>query len=475
MFVLLVVAALAGARPAWGEEPAELDNPKSADIEEMAGALGFADSHAPGFWEALTQAVADQRNQAKERETAAAEQAAAERAEQLRQAILDASTYGRRIEETMGRVTTFTELIPPADGDIIDGTILIRVGTEEVAADGTKTIIAKYLKPHSTDAIGVVVTKVKDGVETVTKVIEYEPGAIDLKVGDSRPVPPPGSSSVGKKPHSFDPKADGSYGRASGGQPNGGAKLAPPDTTPVPETVVRDKAGSGDLLWLDSFEGPDRRTYRPYLEAKPFEDLPYRSGYRIEHPDWDGEEAEVEVLFDKDGKVAGIVAWVIKDGLATVVSVKEVIPGSLGGLKKGDTRPARDKPGDVASSWGTKPKSSSSSGATSGPVPNAPGSGSELDERPCSELQRRFAERRAAEGTRELPGLRGRSRKARAGAGRRGAAAGTAAGAAAATAAGRRAAPARLLPRASRSRASTTGQRGAAPRTRPATSTPRTG
>ena len=182
----------------------------------MAGALGFADSHAPGFWEALTQAVADQRTETEERTNAAAEQAAAERAEQLKQAILDAATYGR-IEVTHGRVTSFTELIPPASGDIIDGTILIRVGTDEVAADGTKTVITKYLKAHSTDSAGVVVSKVKDNIETITKVIEHEPGSIDVKVGDSRPVRRR-LLVRGKKPHTFDPKADGSLGRASGGQ-----------------------------------------------------------------------------------------------------------------------------------------------------------------------------------------------------------------------------------------------------------------
>ena len=264
--LLVLVAGLAGSGPAWGEEPAKLADPA---VEEMAGALGFADSRAPGFWEALTQAVADQRTQAEDREKAAAEQAAAERAAELNQVILDASTYGRRTVVTSGRLTSFTEYIPPASGDIIDGTVNIRMGSEEVHPDGSSTIFTKYFKPHSTDALGVVITEVKDGVETVTKVIEYEPESIDVKVGDTRPVPPPGASAAGKKPHTIDPKADGSYGRASGGQPNGGAKLARSerDRSTRPSCATRP---ARRLLAVSSTRSklPDRRTYTPFLETK---------------------------------------------------------------------------------------------------------------------------------------------------------------------------------------------------------------
>ena len=79
----------------------------------MAGALGFADSHAPGFWEALTQAVADQRTQAEEREKASAEQAAAERAAQANQVILDAATYGRRTVVTVRAADVVHGVHPP--------------------------------------------------------------------------------------------------------------------------------------------------------------------------------------------------------------------------------------------------------------------------------------------------------------------------------------------------------------------------
>ena len=400
LLVLVVVAGLAGAGPAWGEdEPAKLVNP---DVEEMAGALGFADSHAPGFWEALTQAVADQRTQAEDREKATAEQAAAERAAQANQVILDASTYGRRTELTVGRVTTFTEYIPPASGDIIDGTVNIRMGTEELHADGSRTIITKYFKEHSVDSLGVVVTEVEDGVETVTKVIEYEPDSIDAKVGDTRPVPAAGSSAAGKKPHSIDPKADGSAGQASGGQPNGGAKLAQPEEK-VYETVIRDKAGDRRQDF-DPIKLPDGRTLTPFLETKlprsPDElqgALPFRSGYTIEHPDWDDAIAQITVYFNTEGKVAGVVADVIdKDGISEIVGVTELIPGSLGGLKEGDKRPARDKPGDVATTWDPKPKSSGSSGAANGPQ----GPRRRIVEQRRPELERRFAERRTAEGLR---------------------------------------------------------------------------
>ena len=386
LLVLVVVAGLAGAGSAWGEEPAKLVDP---DVEEMAGALGFADSHAPGFWEALTQAVADQRTQAEDREKATAEQAAAERAAQANQVILDAATYGRRTVVTSGRLTSFTEYIPPASGDIIDGTVNIRMGSEEVHPDGSSTIVTKYFKPHSTDALGVVVTEVKDDVETVTKVIEYEPESIDVKVGDSRPVPPAGSSAAGKKPHTFDPKADGSYGQASGGQPNGGAKLAQSEEK-VYETVIRDKAGNDRRQDFDPIKLPDGRTLTPFLETKlprtPEElegALPFRSGYKIEHPEWDDAIAQITVYFDKEGKVAGVVAEVIgKDGISEIVGVTELIPGSLGGLKKGDKRPARDKPGDVATTWDPKPKASGSSGAAS--APKTPGAGSSSSGAPSS-------------------------------------------------------------------------------------------
>ena len=81
-----------------------------------------------------------------------------------------------------------------------------------------------------------------------------------------------------------------------------------------------------------------------------------------------------------------------KDGISEIVSVTELIPGAFGGLKEGDKRPARDKPGDVATTWDPKPKSSGSSGAASAPKPPA----GRIVEQRRPELERRFAERRTA-------------------------------------------------------------------------------
>jgi len=84
--------------------------------------------------------------------------------------------------------------------------------------------------------LGVVTSVKKDGVETVKSVFEYEPGSIDVKPGDTRPVPPPSSSAVGKKPHTIDPKADGSPGRASGNHPEAPAEVAKTVAQPEPWT-----------------------------------------------------------------------------------------------------------------------------------------------------------------------------------------------------------------------------------------------
>jgi hypothetical protein len=368
--VALPVPATAGAAEQLATESV---------VEEIAGALGFESSHSPGFWEALAKARADERAAIEAK--AAAEHAAAEqqRVEQNNKVIMDALKNGRRIEETglwEGKMIAFTEIIPPASGDIGNETTFVRTGTEEVAGDGTIRVVTRYLDPHTLGKFGTVVSVIEDGVETVTDVTEDRPGSIDVKVGDTREVPPPGSSAAGKKPHTIDPKADGSRGRASGNHPDAPAEIAQTDATPVKETVVRDKAdggtgggGDGRRLQFEPIPLPDGRVFTPFLEDKPprsLEDLPHRSGYTIEHPDWDGAVAQITIYFDKDGKVAGVVAEVIKDGIATIVSVEELIPGSLGGLKKGDTRPARDNPGKVASTWDPKPKTDGSSGPGGG-------------------------------------------------------------------------------------------------------------
>ena len=352
-----VLACLAAIplQTAGAEEPQKLAS--DADIEEMAGALGYTGSKDEGFWEALTQAVADQR-------AAAEEKAVSERAEQFQQAWADAAKYGRRLEETVGRITLFTEFIPPADGDIEQGEVLVRTGEEFAELDGTRTVVTTYWKYGK--QVGVVASVVDDDVETVTQVIEYEPGSIDVKVGDERPVPAPGSSAAGLKPHTIDPKADGSLGRASGGLPDGGDKIEQTNPAPAEETA-------GTRWWFDPIKLPDGRVITPFVEERPPtspDDLASRTGYLVEHPDWGDAKAEITAYFDVQGKIAGITGAVIQGGTDTIVAVEEVTPGSLG-LKKGDSRTRGDDllKSNKPSAWEPKPQSSSGSTPTGGSQP----------------------------------------------------------------------------------------------------------
>jgi hypothetical protein len=353
---LVATAAALGVQPARADEPARLEV-----ADEIAGALGFADSHSPGFWEALAQARADERAALEAK--AAADRAAAEQArvDRNNEIILDALKNGRRIEEplTAGEIR-FVEIIPPASGDIEGDVTNVRTGTELVASDGTIEKVTRYLDVRNLGVHGTVWSVVEDGVETVTKVVENTPGSIDLKVGDTREVPAPGSSAAGLKPHTFDPKADGSLGNASGNPP---AKLEPP-SSPAQPIVVRDKTtggAGGDRLDFEPIPFPDGHVFTPFLESKPpsiTEELPHRSGFTIENPAWGDELAQVTIYFDKDGKVAGVVAETIKDGISTIVSVEELIPGSIG-LKKGDTRLVPDFGAGKKSTWDPTPSGSS--------------------------------------------------------------------------------------------------------------------
>src|SRR3954451_15363438 len=96
LLALVAAAGIVGVPAARADETAKLDV-----VEEMAGALGFADSHAAGFWEALTKVRTDERE-------ALEKQADADRAEQAKQFVEDASKYGRRLETTIGNFTIFT-------------------------------------------------------------------------------------------------------------------------------------------------------------------------------------------------------------------------------------------------------------------------------------------------------------------------------------------------------------------------------
>ena len=231
-------------------------------------------------------------------------------------------------------------------------------------------------------------------METVTKVVEFESGTIDVKPGDTRPVPPPSSSAVGKKPHTIDPKADGSLGRASGNHPDAPAEIADTDRTPSQETVVRDKVEQADGGARAEFEIKlsDGSVFKPFDEVKPDANSPYRSGYDLERPAFDGAFVRVTAYFDKEGKLDAVLYTVIKDGRETVVIPQEYKPGSLGGLKPGDTRPVDPSSGKKPGTWDPpKPPSGSNSGATSGGTQSsggAPQNGSDpgtKDGRPHSE------------------------------------------------------------------------------------------
>jgi hypothetical protein len=331
-----------------------------ADIEEMAGALGYTGSKDAGFWEALAQAVADQRAAAEEQKAAAEEQAASERAKQFQQAWADASKYGRRLEVSTGRVTTFTEFIP-LDGDV-EGRVLIRTGQEMAYTDGTKKVFTTYWMNN--EQVAFVATVVEDGVETVTNVLDQNESdsiRLDVKVGDERPVPPPGSSAAGLKPHTIDPTADGSLGRASGGQPDGGDKNEQPNP-------VLDSAGTRH--YFDPIKLPDGRVITPFVEERPPtspDDLASRTGYLVEHPDWGDTVAEITAYFDVEGRVAGAVGSVIQGGTDTIVAVEEITPGSLG-LKKGDSRTRAEDllKSNKPSAWEPKPQSTGGSTTTGG-------------------------------------------------------------------------------------------------------------
>lgn len=397
---LAVAAAIAVADVdvARADEPAKLDV-----VEEMAGALGFADSRSPGFWEALAKA--------KEQERAAAE---AQRASDVAQMIMDAAAFGRRIEEVTGRHTKVTEFIPSPSGDIIDDEIHVRTGEEWVADNGKIIVYMTYWKGLT--KLGVVASEIEDGVETVTAVRESEPGSIDVKVGDERPVPPPGSSAAGKKPHSIDPKPDGSLGRASGGQPDGGESHRIKDYSWTAPAETKAPGGAGTRLEFEPIPLPDDRVITPFLEAKPPrtpEDLPHRTGYDVEHPDWDGAIARITAYFDTEGKLAGVVGSVIHDGLETIVAVKELTPGSLG-LKKGETRkapPGLGK-GKEPSTWDPNPKkpgvssggkTDSSSGGKTGGSSQSQGSTSQNGRQPQQDPERADGERANPSKSQEQP------------------------------------------------------------------------
>src|SRR5262249_11705440 len=138
------------------------------------------------------------------------------RLEANQQTIDDALMYGRRVEQNLKvgdkDVSMFTEYVVPASGDF-EGAV-VRMGTD-ITEHGwfsdTTTRFTNYFDA-SGHKLGVVKSVIEDGEEKITKVIEYVPGSIDMKEGDTRKIPDPGSTTAGKRPETWDPKADGSYG-----------------------------------------------------------------------------------------------------------------------------------------------------------------------------------------------------------------------------------------------------------------------
>jgi hypothetical protein len=313
---LFAVAAFVGVAAARAEnKPNETVSASSSSLlDEIAGALGFSDSSDPGFWEAYQASRQDELARIED-ERVKANEAIAD----------DALTYGRRIEEPSPIGTRVVELIP---GD--DGAIHVRIAWEQYDPNtGALVRTTRYFRDGDPSAAAIVTTVVKDGVEKVTKVEERVPGTTDLKVGDSRPVPPETTSKAGKKPSSLDPRSDGSLGRASG---------AHPEESKRPEPGVRHE--------FEALEAPDGRRITPFLEEKPIPGDPAGgvslvTGIDLSHPSWGNATAHVAVVSDKHGKAAAILASVTdkSKNTETLVKVIELVPGAAGGLKEGDTRP----------------------------------------------------------------------------------------------------------------------------------------
>ena len=172
---------------------------------EIAGALGVDESST-----AVDDAYRDLAVESRE----AAEEARVAEGQRIRD---DALANGRR-EETVIRdgdleARSFKEFVPGEFGGIEDARV--RLGTEivhEGIFSDTVERTTNYF--DGMDKVGIVVSEITDGVETVTQVLEYRPGAIDLKPGDTRDIPADLKTAAGLAPSTWDPKADGSLGRS---------------------------------------------------------------------------------------------------------------------------------------------------------------------------------------------------------------------------------------------------------------------
>jgi hypothetical protein len=361
--ITAVVAALAVAGSLGSASARADEEPAVLLVDEIAGALGFADSHAPGFWEALAAARA-QELEALEHERAVAAQTV----------VRDALTFGRHVETTDGNITRFVEYVPGASGDVFGGDINVRIGYEVTNIEtGTVTRTTRYYTQGSFSIAAQVTSEIKDGVETVTEVVEREPGVTDLKVGDARSVPPQTTSAAGKKPSTFDPKKDGSLGRASGNQPD--EPLAPIAGTRHEWETLHFENGHA----VKAFE-----EFVPPSDEDPSGGLLLRSGHEITDERWPKDvSARVTLYADKNGKIAGLVASVTEAGKETVVAVEELVPGSIQ-LKPGDSRPAPNGPAGKPKTWNPNPSGSTGSGSSS------TGSNSEPPKETRPEVERQY-------------------------------------------------------------------------------------
>jgi hypothetical protein len=182
-------------------------NSYSAIHSEIAGALGVSESD-PLVDQTYTELAASQASKQDDDRVA------------RNQAIIDAALkYGRRVVETSSELPGFsriTEFIPEKDSSTL-GKVYVRIGNE-ITKDGETIRNIRYYDDGQLTPLGMVTSVIKDGTETVTNVVENVPGSIDLKPGDTRSAPGSSSSDAGVKPSTWDPKQDGSFGTASGGE-----------------------------------------------------------------------------------------------------------------------------------------------------------------------------------------------------------------------------------------------------------------
>ncbi len=173
----------------------------------------------------------------------------------VNQAIInDALAHGRRIDTvtTLGDFEdhSFTEIIPGEFGGVED--VRVRLGFERVEQglfDDTIIRTTKYF--DGLDQVGLVTSEITGGKETIVDVSEFKPGAIDLKVGDTRDIPEALTTAAGVAPSTWDPKADGTLGRArpgdapaSGSTPAGGSSGS--SSTPTSSDTTSGKPSTAE-------------------------------------------------------------------------------------------------------------------------------------------------------------------------------------------------------------------------------------